>query len=199
MAVTQQAETDPAGGTVYIWRVSDGSQQFVFRYPAALNPQHLVNASYPALDKRTVPAGTTLTYAPMDAAALAILGLNKEVANIFTINGASALTWTNQPSALTQAPGTLTRLPLMNVEQVRMTCHVLTAGAASAVLIAQVSLDGSTWTNGPQVSLAATGLQVSALMPVPAGFQKDVFFRIVGQGGDGAADPVVGLTTIQIA
>lgn len=118
---------------------------------------------------------------------------------VFAINGAAPLTWTNMPAAMTEAPGSRTRLPLHSASYARLTCDVRTAGFAGAVLIAQVSLDGSSWVNGPQVPIGSTGLKVSGLVVLPPQYQADVHFRMVGQGGDGVVDPVFGLVTLQVA
>lgn len=118
---------------------------------------------------------------------------------IFTINGAGLLTWTNMPLALTAATGTQTKLPLFEASFARLTVHVTTAGTAAAVLIAQVSTDGVTYTNGPQVAVNTTGLKVSTLVSIPSQFQTDCFFRMAGSGGDGVADPAFGMITVQIA
>jgi hypothetical protein len=118
--------------------------------------------------------------------------------NTITLNGGSPIVWTNMPAALTEATGTRTRLPLLTAQFGRLTCHVLVAGAASAILIAQLSLDGTSWTSGPQVSLASVGLQVSPLVPIGPQFKTDCFFRIAGSGGNATADPSFGLVTLQL-
>lgn len=118
---------------------------------------------------------------------------------VVTMNGGLPITWTNMPAAVTGAQGTQTKIPMYNVAFARLTAHVITQGAASAVLIAQVSLDASAWSSGPQVPINTTGLQVSSLTVVPAQFQTDCFVRIAGSGGDGAIDPQFGLVTVQFA
>jgi hypothetical protein len=128
-----------------------------------------------------------------------LFGVSAATLDIFvvTINGAVPIVWTNMPLALTGTTGTRTKIPLAGVRFTRLTADVLVAGSTNAVLIAQVSLDGSAWTSGPQVSISSTGLKVSSLVVVPPQFQVDCFFRIAGSGGDGAADPQFGLVTVQ--
>jgi hypothetical protein len=116
---------------------------------------------------------------------------------VVTLNAGSPLTWTNMPSALTGAAGVRTKVPLDGVRFGRLTADVLVAGTAGAVLIGQLSLDGSAWTSGPQISLGSIGTKVSSFVAIGAQFQTDTFFRIAGQGGDGAADPQFGLVTVQ--
>lgn len=121
------------------------------------------------------------------------------IATIFTLNGVQPVTWTNMPAAKTPVPGSLTRLPLFDAQYARLTCDVGVVGAAGAVLIAQVSLDGSTFVDGPQVTIDTLGLRVSPLVSVPEQYRDDVFFRLAGSGGNATADPQLRLTTLQVA
>jgi len=63
----------------------------------------------------------------------------------------------------------------------------------------QYSLDQTTWTDlpGTSVSISSTGLKVSTFTAVPAAAKADVFLRVVGQGGDGNADPAYGTTALE--
>jgi hypothetical protein len=121
------------------------------------------------------------------------------IASIFTLNGTQPVVWSNMPAAKTAVAGSLTRLPLFDAQYARLTTDVGVAGFAGAVLIAQVSLDGSTWVDGPSVGIDALGLRVSTLVSIPAQYRTDVFFRLAGQGGNAAADPQLRLTTLQVA
>jgi hypothetical protein len=121
------------------------------------------------------------------------------VVSMFTLNGTQPVTWTNQPAAKTPVAGSLTRLPLHDAQYARLTTDVGAVGAPGAVLIAQVSLDGTTFVDGPSVAIDALGLQVSSLVAVPAQYRTDVFFRLAGQGGNATADPQLRLTTLQVA
>jgi hypothetical protein len=116
---------------------------------------------------------------------------------VVTLNGGVPIVWTNMPTALTGATGTQTKIPMHTSGLARLTADVLVAGSTNAVLIAQVSLDGSAWTSGPQVSISTTGLKVSTLTVIPTQFQTDCFFRIAGSGGNATADPSFGLVTVQ--
>jgi hypothetical protein len=121
----------------------------------------------------------------------------KTVSTVITINASTALTWTNMPSALTGLTQTECKFPMQDAGHARLTARVLVAGSANAVLIAQFSLDGTNYTSGPQVAIATGGLKVSNLGVIPSQFRTDCFFRLAGQGGDGAADPQFGLITVQ--
>jgi hypothetical protein len=116
---------------------------------------------------------------------------------VVTINGGLPINWTNMPTALTAAQGTQTKIPMHTAIFARLTADVLIQGSTNAVLIGQVSLDESSWTSGPQVSISSTGLKVSSLTVIPTQFQTDCFFRIAGSGGNGVADPQFGLVTVQ--
>lgn len=106
-------------------------------------------------------------------------------------------TWTNQPAALTEfLGGTMHRakLEFSDVSKIRFSARVNTQGVSGAVLFLQYSTDESSWSTlaTNQVSLLGTGTKVTAWEDLPAGAQGDVFVRIVGQGGNGTADPVIG-------
>jgi hypothetical protein len=119
--------------------------------------------------------------------------------------GNANLTWTNMPVALTELAGVTryrTRVDLTNVTQARITVVVMVAGATNARLAVQYSTDQVTWnyldgSSGPFVNINSTGLQVSSWVNITAGARGDVYLRIVGLNGDGAADPQFGLITVQ--
>jgi hypothetical protein len=108
---------------------------------------------------------------------------------------------TNMAAALTEFAGTVhrrCRVDLTNAGRCRLTARVSTAGAAGATLKAQYSTDESVWTDlTATLSLAAIGTVASVWQAVPAGAKGDVVVRVVGQGGDGAADPVIGNVLIE--
>ena len=72
-------------------------------------------------------------------------------------------------------------------------------GTATSTLRVQYSTDQVTWTDlpGTSISTATVGLKTSTFTAVPAGAKQDVFLRVVGQGGDGAADPAFGVSSLQ--
>jgi hypothetical protein len=89
--------------------------------------------------------------------------------------------------------------------QVRVVTRVVTlSAAANARLIPQYSTNGTSWTTigsgtGTQSASLATpaGNKKSDWITLPAGAKGDVMFRIAQIGGDGAADPAVGTTSLQ--
>lgn len=119
---------------------------------------------------------------------------------------AEGATWTNMPAAVTEFAGLArhrTKLDLTQTREVRLLVNVATAGAAGAVLRAQYSTDQVAWAaldgaSGPEVAIDATGLGVSGWVALEAGAKADVFVRIVGADGDGAADPVFGPVAVQV-
>jgi hypothetical protein len=112
-------------------------------------------------------------------------------------------TWTNQPAALTEFLGTPDRrvkADLTDCDRVRLAARVSTAGAAGAVLFAQWSADEVGWNalTTQQLPIAAAGTRATPWEDVPAGARGDVFLRLAGSGGNGAADPVVGTVVLEV-
>lgn len=108
------------------------------------------------------------------------------------------VTWTNMPLASTELFGNVHRRvkkDFTDVDKIRLVARVSTAGVAAAGIQAQYSTDESTWLTltANTLSLATpTGTKATAWEDLPAGARGDVFVRIIGSGGDGAADPILG-------
>ncbi len=128
---------------------------------------------------------------------------NQFVVTMFADLGA---TWVNQPLAVTEFLGSSrhrTRVDLTNANQARITVHRFGGTAAATAEIAvQYSTDGVSWfyldgVSGPSVNISTVGLQVSNWVNIASGAKGDVYLRIVGRGGNGAADPLFGLITVQ--
>lgn len=81
-----------------------------------------------------------------------------------------------------------------DVDKVRLVARVSTAGVAAAVIQAQYSTDESAWSNltTNTIGLNTTGTKATAWESIPVGARGDVFVRVIGSGGDGAADPILG-------
>lgn len=125
------------------------------------------------------------------------------VPNIILIAPANN-TWTNQPSALTEFLGNAfrrLRVDLTNADKIRLVAGVTTIGATGARIWLQYSTDLSAWatltTN--QLAIDALGHFATAWEVIPAGARGDIFIRAVGQGGNGAADPVICEVCVQTA
>ena len=108
------------------------------------------------------------------------------------------VTWTNMPLASTELFGNVHRRvkkDFTDVDKIRLVARVSTDGVAAAVIQAQYSTDESAWLTltANTLSLATpTGTKATAWGDLPAGAKGDVFVRIIGSGGDGAADPILG-------
>lgn len=110
----------------------------------------------------------------------------------------TGIVWPAQPAAVTEFCGGSTdyrwRANLTNTSTIRLTAQVLVAGAATSALRLQYTTDtmGATgWdyldsVSGPSVSIAATGVTVSASVSVASAAKADVLLRLVGINGDGA-------------
>ena len=116
----------------------------------------------------------------------------------------AALTaWTNMPAALTEFRAILntrTKLDLTSATQSRITVRVGVAPVVNAKIKVQYSTDETTWVDLCSVTMPATAnkTNVGVWTAVPAGAKADVFIRLVGIDGDGAADPTFGLITLQV-
>ena len=101
------------------------------------------------------------------------------------------------PLALTELFGLNHRrikVDLSDVDKIRLSVRVSTVGSTNAVLFLQYSTDESAWSTLTS-NLTLNGVASTRVSPwesIPAGAKGDVFIRVVGQGGDGVADPVLG-------
>jgi hypothetical protein len=94
-----------------------------------------------------------------------------------------------------------------NFTQVRVAAVVVTASAsANSPRLYPQYFNGSAWVtigagtvaSGDAVSMAtSTGAKKSNWIDLPVGAQADVAFRVAAHGGDGAADPALGNTSLQ--
>jgi hypothetical protein len=119
---------------------------------------------------------------------------------------AATVTWTDQPAGVTEFLGLNDRRRRFDgtrFTQARLIANVEVVGATGAKLRAEFAttdggaygaLDGAT---GPEVLIDAAGTIVSAWVNLASGAKADVFLRIIGVGGDGAADPQIGLVALQ--
>ncbi len=128
------------------------------------------------------------------------------IPTVASMNSA-ALTWTDQPAAITEVFGNISRRAyavLPNAAEFRFYCIVSVASAAAgAVLYPQFSTDaGGTWTDlqsggtttAGQVDLTTTGTKITGWIALAAAAQADpVALRIVGKtGGTATGDPQLG-------
>ncbi len=120
-----------------------------------------------------------------------------------------AVAFTNIPAALTEWNGanrTRTKLDLTSSREARVTAAVTTAANAAAEIRIQYATDGdaqATWAyldggSGPLVNIGAVGGRASGWVALAATAKADVWIRVVSINGDGAADPIVGLITLQL-
>jgi hypothetical protein len=91
---------------------------------------------------------------------------------------------------------------MTNALEARLIVNVETAGAATAKLRVQYSIDQSSWSYldgsaGPSVDINTTGLKVSSWVSIAAGAKGDRFLRLVGLDGNDTADPAFGLVLVQ--
>lgn len=129
-------------------------------------------------------------------------------------DAAVGVTLTNMANALAVLPLGSTfvylRYDTTNIRRMRLNCRVVTvsASANNPRLYIQYSLLGSTWVtlgagtiaSGDAISLftGATAVQYTNWITLPSEARGDSFFwRVVTEGGDGAADPVIGHTFIE--
>jgi hypothetical protein len=115
----------------------------------------------------------------------------------------TAAVWTNMPAALTEflaaAAGIYRqRADLTPTVEARLVCWQTIAGSTAALLKAQSSPDGNTWTDLCNVAVGAgTGLKTGTWTAVAVGQRIDAHLRLVGIGGDGVADPAWHWVTLE--
>ena len=117
---------------------------------------------------------------------------------------ASKVPWVNQPLALTE-PLELLRnvVDLTDFSEARLVVNVVDPGAGNAVLAVQGSVNLVDWvfldgSSGPSVSVSSGGLKYSAWVDIPEAYRREGALRLVGSGGDGAADPSFGLIALHL-
>lgn len=113
-------------------------------------------------------------------------------------NPASSVAWTNMPLAVTELLNSYTgrlKADLSNSLQYRLMVDQTVAGATNADFNLQYSLNGTTWFTcdtagaGELAVGAGTGVKYGAWVDLVTQANGDVWLRIVGKDGDGAADP----------
>lgn len=114
----------------------------------------------------------------------------------------ASTTWSNQPAGLTELQGVArqrTRADLTRIAKARLVVWNGTAGAANAELRLQASADQSAWdyldaVGGPAAPLDGGSVALtSGFVDLVAAAKADVWLRVVGINGDGAADPTLGM------
>lgn len=115
------------------------------------------------------------------------------------------ITWSNMPLAATELFGTTHRrvkIDLTYASQIRLMARVSTIGTTNSIIYAEYSTDESAWStltaNNLAIGGGSAGTRVTAWENVPSGALADVFVRIMGSGGDGAADPILGSVHLQV-
>ena len=119
----------------------------------------------------------------------------------------AAAAWAAMPAALTEFGGLdihRAAADLTGATQARLVVNVSTAGAATpAKLRVEYSTDLAAWVyldgiSGPSADISTTGLKVSAWAALAAAAVADVYLRLVGIDGDGAASPAFGSVMLQV-
>ncbi len=122
--------------------------------------------------------------------------------NIFL--NATVSVFTN-PGSLVEMAGRRVQMDLVQATQCRVQTNVVIVGATGSTLRVQFSTDGgTTWAEfgalaDVSLSTASTGFKTTAWLALPAAAKADILLRSVLAGGDGAADPNIGVTVFQYA
>ena len=119
----------------------------------------------------------------------------------------SVTTWTNMPEALTFWNGvasTVYKVDTQDYREVRLTANVVTAGAAAAGIVVRcgatnLGTTAASWVDSPLVGDAILSVLIGTAGHKDTGWQmlrrassRVRWFAILGEGGDGAVDPVIG-------
>jgi hypothetical protein len=134
------------------------------------------------------------------------------------IAGSTGQPWTNMPQVRTEMFGASTarmQADLSVATSYRFQVEVLTASTSANTpkLCVQFSTsNGSTWTyldgtadaaantttSASCVSIASTGMQKTSFLNLTNAAKADVMLRVVGLGGNGAADPAFQITALEV-
>jgi len=117
-----------------------------------------------------------------------------------TVGAAPGIVWTNMPAAVTtwlsSSSGTLTGdatyvTDFTEYTECRLFTSLQVAGAGATTLIkVQYSTDNSTWVDLVSLTIGnTTGAKDTNWASIPVGARTFIYIRLVGQNGDGAADP----------
>ena len=175
----------------------------------SLNPSS-PNNSIQFNNSNTLSGSTNLLFS---GETLLLTGNSKFDGNFFIENSTSVelriqwfgnapnLVWTNMPILTTTwlhtTSGTLTGdatyiVDLTEYSQYRFFFSKQVQGSPNSQLVVQYSFDNSTWEVTPLVTLAVgtgTGVRDSGWVSIPDAAKTFVYIRLVGIGGNGAADP----------
>lgn len=121
----------------------------------------------------------------------------------------AATVWTNMPAALTEFLNNANfrnKADLTNVTEARVISVLTAVGASTTTEIrVEYSLNGTTWAtlgttaNTPLVVIGNTaGIKVGAWVSVVVAAKADVYLRVVGINGNGAADPNFNKIVLQV-
>jgi hypothetical protein len=118
--------------------------------------------------------------------------------------GATAITWSSMPSAQTEfnaATRNRTLYDLTNVNQIRLVIRVIVVGATGSKLRLQYSTNESSWSDistSGDVAVDAVATSAGSWVTIPDAAKSEVYLRITGLSGDGAASPQFGTGTVQL-
>lgn len=128
---------------------------------------------------------------------------------VFAATPQTAQTWTNMPAAQTELFGTVfgrRSADLSDLTQFRLSVNQSVAGFVNSTLRAQFSTDaGMNWSDlesgGTTADLSVgvgTGLKIGAWGPLEPTAMADVQLRLVGENGNGTADPSFRYIAIEV-
>lgn len=131
--------------------------------------------------------------------------LNKpKIPTEYVIN-AAGITMTNMAAAAAEvSPSRRVWADLTGKTEVRTSAAVSTVGSAGSVVRVEYSTDNqATWLQfdptgtTDNVPISTVGADKTAWITMPAGSRADVVLRLVAEGGDGVADPLIGVVSAQ--
>jgi hypothetical protein len=108
------------------------------------------------------------------------------------------------PSAQTEfnaATRNRTLYDLTNVNQIRLVIRVIVVGATGSKLRLQYSTNESSWSDistSGDVAVDAVATSAGSWVTIPDAAKSEVYLRITGLSGDGAASPQFGTGTVQL-
>lgn len=189
-----------------IWYITSGGTSL----PTDLNAIASLSPSNDDIIQRKSGAWTNRTLVQLQADLIALGGYSnfQTLLSIHTSAGGT-ITLTNQPNSeqfFNNTGITGRKFDATGYSYIKVKCQISTGSASvnDPRLYPQYSTDNSTFvtigtgTSTNRISLTNTGHYETDWIALPSGAKADVYFRVAQNGGDGAADPVIGYLTIYL-
>lgn len=114
----------------------------------------------------------------------------------------TSFVWTNMPAADTELVGNTSarfRVDLTGYTEYRWMVNVVVAGVSGADLRLQYAADDASYADlSSEIDIGTLGRKITAWASLPANARADVWVRVMGKQGNGAADPSLSQLRLQV-